>query len=196
MTIAFVLGNGVSRLNIDPDELKLLGSIYACNACYRDFIPDYLIAVDSRMVIELIENNVQKLTEIWTNHSSRYIKFNGIKYFNPSKGWSSGPTALWLASAHKHSEIFILGFDYQGIENNTKFNNVYAGTKNYKKTHEPPTYYGNWLNQTEQVMKSFPDVKYYRVNNSNFVPDWKIPNIEHINYQEFKKMVKYQNCQF
>jgi hypothetical protein len=194
MTVAFVLGNGTSRLNVDPNELKKLGSVYACNAIYRDFTPDYLIAVDSKMIVELVENNVQQQVEIWTNYYS-YVKFEGINYFNPSKGWSSGPTALWLASTHSHTEIYILGFDYTGVENNTRFNNVYAGTKNYKKRTDPPTYFGNWLNQTETTVKSFSKVKYYRVIEAGqFIPDWKHSNIQHIDYTTFKKQIKYQNC--
>lgn len=194
MSIAFVLGNGTSRLNVNPIELKNIGATYACNAIYRDFIPDYLIAVDSKMIVELVENNVQQQTQIWTNYYS-YNKFEGINYFNPSKGWSSGPTALWFASTHNYTEIYILGFDYMGNENNKIFNNVYAGTKNYKRKTDPPTYFGNWLNQTEITIKSFPEVKYYRVvEPGQFIPEWPHSNVRHIDYTTFKKQIKYQNC--
>jgi hypothetical protein len=197
MTTAFVLGNGTSRLAIDPNELKKIGSIYACNAIYRDFTPDYLIAVDYKMVVELVENKVYETTEIWSNYNTRYHKYDCINYFEQSKGWSSGPTALWLASTHYYEEIYILGFDYHGIENNTKVNNVYAGTKNYKKLSDPPTYFGNWLNQTEKTMQFFSNVKYYRVvNTGQYCPEWTATNIQDITYDTFKKQINYQNSLF
>ena len=40
----------------------------------------------------------------------------GFNFFQPSKGWSSGPTALWLASQQQYTTIYILGFDYQGTD--------------------------------------------------------------------------------
>ena len=50
---AFVLGNGVSRASIDPEQLAKLGATYGCNALYRTFAPDYLIAVDVKMILEI-----------------------------------------------------------------------------------------------------------------------------------------------
>lgn len=198
MNVAFVLGNGRSRLSVDPYQLKNKGPIYACNAIYRDIIPDYLIAVDTKMILELVEKNVNKQTQIWTNPGKHKEDLPDINFLNPSKGWSSGPTALWMASTHGHKEIFILGFDYHGEDSNTKFNNVYADTRNYKKSSEAPTFFGNWLNQTEQVIKEFTETKYYRViDPGQFIPPWDhLQNLEHIDYETFKTKVNYQNSQF
>ncbi len=46
MTTAFVLGNGRSRQAVDLLTLKQHGPIYACNAIYREFTPDVLVATD------------------------------------------------------------------------------------------------------------------------------------------------------
>ena len=50
MSIAFVLGNGKSRLQLDLIKLKPFGKIFGCNALYREFAPDYLISVDQPML--------------------------------------------------------------------------------------------------------------------------------------------------
>ena len=46
MTIAFVLGNGASRKDVDLSALKNHGKVYGCNALYRDFTPDVLVATE------------------------------------------------------------------------------------------------------------------------------------------------------
>lgn len=161
--IAFVLGNGVSRKEIDPNLLKQHGKIYGCNALYRSFAPDYLVAVDVKMILEINKSNYQKKHEVWTNNNRSFDRMSGFNYFHPSKGWSSGPTALWLASQHRYNKIYILGFDFQGLEAGKMFNNIYADTVNYKKSSDGATFYGNWLRQTKTVIVEHSNITYIRV---------------------------------
>ena len=194
MKRAFVLGNGRSRLALNCANLKNYGTVYGCNALYRDFLPDHLVAVDVKMVLELVENNVLDTTNVYSNFNNRFKDIAKLNIFNPSKGWSSGPTALWLASTHGYDEVYILGFDYQGLEGNKRVNNVYAGTPNYKKEHEPATFYGNWLRQTEAVIKEFAGIKYYRVGDDTmFDPNIRSENLININYPTFIERINYQN---
>jgi|TARA_B110000503_G_scaffold127932_1_gene198278 hypothetical protein len=172
MSIAFVVGNGISRLPVNLTSLKKYGSVYACNAVYREFSPDYLIAVDSKMIVEICESGYQLRNIVWTNENNkRHLKYEKLNFFQPSKGWSSGPTALWLASQHKHKTIYILGFDFKGI-NEDKVNNIFSGTKNYKPTDANSTYYGNWLRQTRNVILENQNISYKRVIAlDNFCPE-------------------------
>ena len=50
---AFCLGNGPSRKSIDLESLKSYGTVIGCNAIYRDFTPDILVALDSRIGHEI-----------------------------------------------------------------------------------------------------------------------------------------------
>jgi len=192
MQRAFVLGNGTSRLQVNCQHLTQYGTVYGCNAIYRDFLPDYLIAVDRKMLDELQENDVQNLTSVWTNsrhYNNQYPNFNFIE---PSKGWSSGPTALWLASNHDYDEIYILGFDYQGTEDNL-INNVYASTPNYKDSTSSATFYGNWKKQTEAVLSEFKNVKYYRIVDTVCCIDFEwdaFENYQNISIEKFKNDFK------
>ena len=192
MSIGFVLGNGKSREDINLPSIKRFGKIYACNAVYREFEPDYLIAVDAKMVHEINLHQYQLKGEVWTNYNKSYEKYIRFNYFEPSRGWSSGPTALDLASKHECNSIYILGFDYQGLgESHTKVNNIYSGTLNYKKITDNATYYGNWLRQTTTVIQQHPKIRYIRVtdNSTNFIPDQlkNFKNLSHISVNEFKK---------
>lgn len=187
--IAFVLGNGTSRQSINLDQLQTHGTIYGCNALYREFDPDYLIAVDTKMILEINKAGYQHSNEVWTNRNKAFDKMNGFNFFTTSKGWSSGPTALHLASEHNNNDIYILGFDYTGIDN--KVNNIYADTWNYKKSHEKATYHGNWLRQTLITCQKFDKKRYIRVlGDDAFIPKefQKLDNISHISIEEFKKI--------
>ena len=189
---AFVLGNGTSRKLINLNQLKDKGTVYGCNALYREFDPNFLVAVDTKMVLEINQAGYQHSHSVWTNPNRAYNGINGFNFFNPSKGWSSGPTALWLASTHDTQDIYIVGFDYQGIDN--KINNVYADTRNYKKSNERATFHGNWSTQTMVTCQKFNKKRYIRVLGDNgFIPKEfkKIPNLEHINVREFKKIFNF-----
>lgn len=191
MTKAFVLGNGRSRLNINPKKLRQFGKIYGCNAIYREFDPDVLIAVDPKMIIEICQTGYQKKHEVWTNPNSRYSSFENLKIFKKPRGWSSGPTAMLKACMDGHKEIFMLGFDYYGIGNN--FNNVYSDTFNYKKSTDPATYYGNWMRQTEIVMREYKDNYFCRVvdTNDKWINEFgQINNFRHISYDDFRLLLK------
>lgn len=184
---AFVIGNGTSRQGLDIKSLMHSGVIYGCNAQYREFEPHYLIAVDVKMVNEIVESGYHKRHQVWTNSNKGIQTKHDINFFSPHKGWSSGPTALWFAASQEHRTIYIFGFDYQG--HGGKFNNVYADTYNYKKTTDSATFFGNWLSQTEKVIKEFRHTQFFRVIEPGaFIPDKLGPtlsNLSHITYKEF-----------
>ena len=199
MSIAFVIGNGTSRKPIPLEPLKAHGTLYACNAVYRSGLrPDYLVAVDTKMVTEINNAKYQHENKVWTNPNKLYEKFHCFNYFDDPLGWSSGPTALWLASYgkdHQHSKIYILGFDFEGIEG--KINNLYANTKNYKRSEEVATYHGNWSRQTGIVIQKNVGKRYIRVveNKEDYCPDNLRPlgNLSHITVAEFTE--KFVNLQ-
>lgn len=189
--IAFVLGNGISRKTINHAGLKRYGTIYGCNALYREFVPDHLIAVDTKMIKEIIGTNYHLTNKVWTNPNRFTREFPQLNLFNPNLGWSSGPSALNLASNHSFNLIYILGFDYIGLGNkNELVNNVYAGTFNYKNVNDRATYFGNWTRQTSICIKKNPNIKYIRVveDINSFVPDTLVGlnNLTHLTVDKFK----------
>ena len=143
------------------------------------------------MVNEIIATGWHKDHQVWTNPNKGITAKSHVNFFSPHKGWSSGPTALWMASQQGFSEIYIFGFDYQGVEG--KFNNVYADTFNYKKSQDAATFFGNWLSQTEKTIKEYKNIQFYRViNQGSFVPDklQGIPNLQHITFEHFEQKFK------
>jgi hypothetical protein len=186
--IAFVLGNGNSRLLVDYSILAIAGTVYGCNALYREHCPDHIVAVDVKMVNEIILSGYHLTNNVWTNPNKGITSKLRLNILNPHRGWSSGPTALWLAAQKGHPIIYILGFDYQGLSG--KFNNVYANTFNYKKSTDAATFHGNWLSQTDRVIKEFKHTQFIRViNNTGLVPELLEinNNYSHITIDDFLK---------
>jgi hypothetical protein len=195
--VAFVLGNGQSRKGIDLNDLKQKGTVFACNAVYRTHQPHWLVAVDPKMMLEIAETDYVVHNKVYSNFNNQYEKhqklLDHVTWSKPSLGWSSGPTALRLACEQGFKEIYILGFDYQGLavdakKNRFQLNNIYGDTRNYKKSNDEATFYGNWMNQTKRCLQDFPDVKFHRVVPNNwFKPkdlEWK-ENMDHHTTEEF-----------
>ena len=55
---AYIIGNGPSRAGFDLNKLKATGQTYGCNAIYRDFMPDFIFSVDTKITTEMCENEV------------------------------------------------------------------------------------------------------------------------------------------
>jgi hypothetical protein len=195
--VAFVLGNGQSRKGIDPNNLKEKGTVFACNAVYRTHQPHWLVAVDPKMMLERAETDYVVHNKVYSNYNRQYEKHQKllahVTWSKPSLGWSSGPTALRLACEQGFKEIYILGFDYQGLavdtnKNRFHLNNIYGDTRNYKKSNEQATFFGNWMNQTKKCLQDFKDVRFHRVIPTGwFQPKdlaWK-GNIDHPITEEF-----------
>ena len=67
---AVCLGNGQSRQGLDLTKMKEYATVIGCNAIYRDFTPDILVALDSRIAHEIYRNanikNMKAYLGYWT----------------------------------------------------------------------------------------------------------------------------------
>ena len=181
--IGFALGNGRSRLDIDLDKLKSAGTIYGCNALYRDFYPDVLISTDPP-ISEEIQNSGYSLSNV---HYTRLPKHkSGAEPIDSvCRGWSSGPIAVRYA-CKQHSQVYIIGFDLTSPTD--RINNVYAGTDCYRDSNSDVTYYGNWIGQICKVFTEFPNVNFTRVVDwyTETPKQWKNhPNYSELDMPEF-----------
>lgn len=177
MNLSFVLGNGKSRVGINLDSLRTHGKTYGCNALYRDFAPDVLIAVDAGITNEIEQNGYPLQHEFYTRKPNSKC---GSRKITRNYGWSSGPIALSYAVADGASTIYLLGFDLGG---SGSFNNVYSGTSNYKSPGSSATYAGNWIHQLKTVFKQAPKIQFIRVGTPN--QNFKSANYSEISTTDF-----------
>ena len=184
--IAFVLGNGKSRLAHDIEYLKRRGKVYGCNAIYRTHDVDVLVATDLPIATEIQNSNYSKDKIFYTR---RPMPETGARSL-PKEifGFSSGPIAASIAARDRIKKIYLLGFD-MGPDSNGQFNNVFADTQFYKPSHAPQTYTGNWVRQLLQVVDSNPQSMFVRVvgETTHHLEEFeKLNNFESIDSESFQ----------
>jgi len=189
----WVLGNGESRTSIDVS--KLPRPIIGCNAIHRDLICDFIVAVDKRMVDEIISNPSYRSIPIFTKPNwLSYYKHNQVRsvpslpYKGSSKAddpwhWTTGPYAVLLASNLNFKKINLVGFDLFG--KNHRINNVYKDTKNYSSSTKLPVDHSHWIYQLPKIFECFPEKEYIQWNTKDwYIPDtWK--NIKNLTFSFF-----------
>lgn len=184
---AFVLGNGRSRLAIDPQILIKHGPVYGCNALYREFTPTVLVATDRPISTAIQQSGYSAQYEFYTRKPMPGLGARAVpqKYF----GFSSGPLAVAIAAESGQDPIYLLGFD-MGPMPGDLFNNVYADTEFYKKSSSRPTYTGNWIRQITHVARDFPQIRFTRVYGETTakIPQFDgIRNIYHLGLAELQE---------
>ena len=125
---AFIIGNGKSREGFDLEQLRQYGDIYGCNALYRDFEPDWLVAIDEVITKEIQESNFPEDKFIHPIYEEQFEH----PEFNPFTRLRSnaGMNAMVEALKHGKRELICLGFDFI-INDKLSVSNLYDGTNAY-----------------------------------------------------------------
>ena len=160
MKTALIIGNGESRLKIK--KMPSASTVIGCNAAYRNFACDAIVAVDKRMVEEIIKNSSSIL---WTKPENILHHFNNEKIkvlptipLNREgrafemRNWGTGPYALFLA-AKNFNKVYVIGFDF--YSKTPYVNNVYKGTENYSQRRASAVDPAFWIIQISAVIDYF-----------------------------------------
>jgi hypothetical protein len=152
----FVLGNGKTRLQVDPIVLKNRGGLYVCNRAALDMEYDVCVAVDKEISSELQHKGHTVYTRsnaLLTEHAVQIQK---------NAGWSSGPVAATIAAQNGHAYIFLIGMD---LISDTKYiNNIYADTEHYKTSDATAIAYANWVSQIDTLLREYTSQRFIHVN--------------------------------
>lgn len=151
---AYIIGNGPSRKGFDLNLLKDSGQIYGCNALYRDFRPDFLFSVDTKMTTEISESKIWQEGVICYAPSLEVNRSEGLHLIPKNPHYTSGNQAIWTATVHGHKKLYLIGFDYREYGQG-KTNNIYQDTKNYGPRHSE-TVFSEWLSQLRRMIKQRP----------------------------------------
>ena len=192
---AYCIGNGPSRKDFDLHTLKETGQTYGCNALYRDFIPDFIFSVDTKMTMQMVEDQVGTKTV----HYAPALQVNrkeskGMIHLIPNNPhWISGNAAFWTAGVHGHRNIYLIGYDFREYGKG-ELNNIYQDTENYGERNDDKIF-DAWLKQFRDMLKMRPYVNYTVVHDNP--PEYMqylqtgtdLGNSKIINYSEFEKVL-------
>jgi hypothetical protein len=199
-TQAVAIGNGESRLGFN---LRLIGDhrggllaqdklqTYGCNALYRDFTPDFLVAVGDEIIREIAESGYTDNNIVYANAKS-VLDYPGKFYLTPQNLlYDAGALAAYQAAFDGHTKIFLIGYDQYDNDHHIDggaYNNVYKDTAGYLTTgHDQNSkFFGLTLNQ---VITTYSEVDFIRVMPTS---TWWQPaelrplaNFRQISYQDF-----------
>jgi len=100
---AFILGNGPDRPTDKEWLNNLEGDTYGCNAIYRDFEPDYLVANDWAMMVEIINSTYAGNCQFTDFEELPMEALEGIKYMPEYE------TAIHIGEQEDSSSFVFMG---------------------------------------------------------------------------------------
>lgn len=168
--VAYIVGNGPSRQKFNLKKLKGRGTVYGCNALYRDFpshsLPDYLVAIDDAIIQEIQQSDFPKERfiippeqEQWEDPAyNPYTKFRS----------NAGVNAMLEAIKGGHTTLYCLGFDFMLRRPERSLGNLYDGTNGYGL--QTRTRYIDNINRVKYMTflaRKYPHIKFIFV-----VPDY------------------------
>ena len=192
---AYCIGNGPSRKGFDLNKLKATGQTYGCNALYRDFMPDFIFSVDTKITVQMCEDEVG----LKTIHYAPSLEVNrkqnrGMLHLIPhNPHWISGNAAFWTAGVHGHRNIYLIGYDFREYGKG-ELNNIYQGTDCYGERNGNDIFEG-WLSTFRKMLKMRPYVNYTIVHDDppsflhNLQTGTDLGNSKIISYSEFEKVL-------
>ena len=84
---------------------------YGCNNLYKDFEPDFLVAVGKELITEIANSGYTNNHIVYTG-AQAILDHPGKFYLVPQDpSWNAGTIATYLAAFDGHTKIFLLGFD-------------------------------------------------------------------------------------
>ena len=192
---AYIIGNGPSRKNFNLEKLRATGQTYGCNALYRDFLPDFIFSVDTKMTVKMCEDHVGEKTIHYAPslEVNRSYSKNMLHLIPNNPHWISGNVAFWTACVHGHKNIYLIGFDFREYGKG-ELNNIYQDTENYGPRPGDSIFEG-WLKQFRDHLKMRPYCKFTIVHDNP--PDYlnhlqtgtDLGNSQVISYKDFNDKV-------
>ena len=186
---AYIIGNGTSRKHFDLNKLKNKGTVYGCNALYRDFVPDVLIVNDPWMTKEVFDAGYKG--NMWCRRVPQGYEHDQVyDVKHPGQMWATGPTAIWMA-AQEHDTLYMLGFDFIGLNTGLhgtsgSLNNIYSNTRSYRSAKAKAPDYQPWVKNILTISIDYQEKHFIFVGNTGLTEFKECSNISTIDYDAFE----------
>jgi hypothetical protein len=159
--VAFLIGNGLSRKNINLELLRGKGTVIGCNALYRDFVPDVLLAIDHHMINQIgkskyPDNNYFVVPTMLEDLKLKEISENKNIYILPIDLFKTcGCAGIHYCGLLKINLVYLIGFDCYG-------DTIYVHTAGYGGKFNQNRY-KQFVEFYEKAMQLYPSTKYINV---------------------------------
>lgn len=184
---AFVLGNGPSRKAVNPHTLLAKGTVFACNAAYRDFTPHYLVAIDEPMIKQIRLSDFPQhrfLVPPFFEHWEPAALHGGN---NPPRS-NAGVNAVMEALKREFSPVTLIGFDFLLVDEEQCVANIYDGTPGYemerRATKEDSIPRANYLGHAIQTLGRETPIRIVVPDNAT-VHRINLPNVTYVPMTKF-----------
>ena len=193
---AIAIGNGESRSGFD---LKYIANhqggvlavdklqSYGCNALYRDFTPDFLVATGTDIIAELANSTYVNDNIVYTN-AQHIVEYPGKFYLTPQNpAFDAGAIAAYLACFDGHTKVFLLGYDSD--HDHGPVNNIYKDTAGYAPSTQQQDNGKFWAKTLSMVINTYSDVDFIKVMPTKDY--WmhedlaKLPNLRQVDFRGF-----------
>jgi hypothetical protein len=203
--LAVVIGNGITRLGFDlklicdyrittsfgersawlPQITPKRFNTYGCNAIYRDFKPDFVIATGDEIITEISASDYCNNSVVYAK-KQEIVSYPGKFHVVPQDPqWNSGAIAAYLAAFDGNKTVYMMGFD--GIDGNSSYN-VFAGTPGYANL-DANLSEALWVRSLAMVMSTYNSTEFVRVapTSSFRIPEsWRYcENFRTIDFRQF-----------
>ena len=179
----FLIGNGTSRKDFDLERLRGKGTIIGCNALYREFTPDVLIAIDAKMLKELKKSGYgEEEEEFVIIPRNRTVGIKAMTWKTERFNTSGCFAMKLITSIMKPTKCYMIGMDgYPG--------NMYDGTENYA-----PNTLQNFKGVNGYYLKTLKEPGETVFINVNYKDTWpeethNTDRYEFMHFDEFEKTV-------
>jgi len=191
MNTAFIIGNGTTRKGFDLSRLKSYGTIYGCNALYRDFpdhsIPDFLVAIDDGIIAEIEGSAFPSRRVIIPPMDERWEPAE-CNIGRPRS--NAGMNAMREAIKAGYDQLICLGFDFMIEDDKQLLSNMYDGTENYgPSTRANAADNPGRLNYMQWLVSKNPEVDFIYI----FPSDLTISKIhgKNVYYNSYESLLKH-----
>lgn len=163
MKKAFIIGNGVSRKPVDLEKLVGKGTIFGCNALYREFDKfDYLVSIDEQFqqIMSAVDEVLGKDDRIIFPPEDEC--WEDAAYSPRRKRSNAGMNAMLEAIRRDHDKLYCLGFDFILKDKDISEDNIFKNQEGYG-----PETHANHLDNINRV--KYFDWFARKHNNTKFV---------------------------
>jgi hypothetical protein len=191
--ISFIIGNGKSRASFDLKQLKNYGTIYGCNALYRDYtpdfvVPDFLVAIDPWMIEEIQKSDFPQYRFIIPPIE---LHWEPIEISPEQRRSNAGINAMLEAIRGGANELYCLGFDFLISDYQKSVDNCFANTANYTILPSEIDNIGR-IRHLDYTLKNNRNVNFIFVfpNDTTIRLPSKNQNVDAISYSQLEQYIR------